>query len=243
MFRSFLGHREFHHRRGVKKASQLPFIILTKKDKIPNRKLNIKHKKEGIEMLNAVRRRKETKNNYEILANRIKHLKAAERKENSKIRKIQSQIEKCNLVRKVRSEYLNIRSEIQEKERKEQDEKYKQAQSYKKAIQESIKQKRLDLITKNRKIMEEILRDQDLHKMKKKKKLPLDKNKSEYRNRIAREKLEANSYNRKLQDLERLENDMIEKLENTQVNRKELMSEFHIQTSGSYVNPNGEGLM
>ncbi|CAI2378208.1 unnamed protein product [Moneuplotes crassus] len=224
--RDHIRNKSFLAKRKKKNSNLLPFIILSKKDKSPSKKLNLKLKKEGIEMVNAVKRRKETQRQHKILENRIKHLQVIEKKENDRMKKIQSQIEKFNLIRKVRSEYFQKRIEMKEKFKEEQDQKYKAAQSYKKQIEQSIKQKRQDLVIRNRRIMEEIMRNQDLYKLKKKK-LPVDKNKSEYRNRIAREKLEANSFNRKVQDLERVENDLIERLEDTQDHRRTLMDEYN----------------
>lgn len=119
-------------------------------------------------MVNAVKRRKETQRQHEILENRIKHLQAIEKKENDRMKKIQTQIEKFNLIRKVRSEYFQKRNEMKEKFKEEQNQKYKAAQSYKKHIQQSIRQKREDLVVRNRRIMEEMMRNQDLYKLKKK---------------------------------------------------------------------------
>ena len=50
-------------------------IVQKQKERIPPPKLNLRLNKEGVEMVRAIKRRKETQNQYDILANRIKHLK------------------------------------------------------------------------------------------------------------------------------------------------------------------------
>ena len=55
--------------------------------------------KEGIEMVHAVKRRKETQKQHEILANRIRHLNEIDRKENFKMRKIKNEIDKFNKIK------------------------------------------------------------------------------------------------------------------------------------------------
>mmetsp|Transcript_15469 Transcript_15469/g.13506 ORF Transcript_15469/g.13506 Transcript_15469/m.13506 type:complete len:196 (-) Transcript_15469:23-610(-) len=176
-------------------------------------------------MVNAIKRRKETKKQHEVLANRIKHLQAVDKKENFEMKKIKTQIDKFNNIRKVKSQYEQKRREVLDYQKKEQDVKYKAAQMFKQQIQESIRIKREELLIKNKLIMEEVMREQDQAKMKKKK-IQKDINKSEYRNRIAREKLEANSYNRKVQDLERVESDLVDKLENTQDIRRNIQESY-----------------
>ena len=82
--------------------------------------------------------------------------------------KIKSQIEKFNSIRKVKSEYEQKRREVIENSKKEQDEKYKAAQVFKYQIEESIRQKRKEVLIKNKRIMEEVLRHQDQAKLRKK---------------------------------------------------------------------------
>lgn len=54
--------------------------------------------------------------------------------------------------------------------------------------------RRQEMLIKNREIMEKVLREKD--QIKNKKKILQDPNKSEYKMRIAREKLEANMYSK-----------------------------------------------
>jgi len=74
--------------------------------------------------------------------------------------------------------------------------------------------------------MEEVLRENDQIKMKRKR-LPKDENKSEYRMKIAREKLEASIFTKKMQDMERIEHQLINRLEHTQDNRRNLLDQYN----------------
>ena len=49
--------------------------------------------------------------------------------------------------------------------------------------------------------------------------------------KIAREKLEANMYSKKMQDMERIENEIFERLQNTQDHRKTLLDKYQSMIS------------
>ena len=49
--------------------------------------------------------------------------------------------------------------------------------------------------------------------------------------KIAREKLEANMYSKKMQDMERVENEIFERLQNTQDHRKTLLDKYQSMIS------------
>lgn len=206
-----------------KNNTALPFKILPKAEKY--KKLNIKLNREGVEMVNAVRRRKESQKQHEILQNRIRHLNDVERRENLQMIRIKTQIQKFNDIRKVQSEYSHKRNEVLENSRREEKEKYQAAQVFKNRIKENIKQKREEMLIRNKMIMEEVIRESDQAKSKNKK-LVKENNKSEYKMRIAREKMEANIYNKKLQEMERIETSLVDRLENTQDTRKTLMDHY-----------------
>lgn len=113
----------------INKNGCVPFKILNKKEISPLRpgRVGVKLNKEGIEMLNAIKRRKESQKQHDTIINRIKHLQEAERKENFKMQQIQTQIEKFNAIkygfvhidkftnylnRKTQSEFLQKHSDI-----------------------------------------------------------------------------------------------------------------------------------
>lgn len=74
--------------------------------------------------------------------------------------------------------------------------------------------------------MEEVLRENDQMRTGKRR-LHKDDNKSEYKMKIAREKLEANMFTRKMQDLERQESALVEKLEHTQDQRRNMFENYN----------------
>lgn len=85
-------------------------------------------------MINAVRRRKESQKQHDIILNRIKRLQDLERRENLQMHKIKSQMERFNTIRKVQSEYFQKRSEAMELTRQEQEAKKREVKMFKDKI-------------------------------------------------------------------------------------------------------------
>ena len=151
-------------------SNKLPFRIIknTSVKPEPLGKINIKLNKEGVEMNNAIKRRKESQKQHEQIQNRIKHLQDAERREIFKAQRIQAQIDKFNTIRKVKSEYMQKRKEDMYKYKVQQELKKKQVKDMKNSILDNLKLKKEEILVKNRKLMEEVLRENDQMKLKKK---------------------------------------------------------------------------
>ena len=89
-------------------------------------------------MINAMRRRKESQKQHEVIQNRIRRLQDLERRENLQMEKIKSQMEKFNVIRKVQSEYMQKRNEAIEKSRIEIESKKKEVKHFKEQIRTCI---------------------------------------------------------------------------------------------------------
>jgi len=114
----------------------------------PAGKINVRLNKEGIEMNNAIKRRKESQKQHEIVQNRIKRLQEIERRESIKVERIKAQIDKFNVIRKVQSEYLQRRKEDIEKYRQEQDLKKLEVRAFKDNIANNLKLKKEEVLIK-----------------------------------------------------------------------------------------------
>jgi hypothetical protein len=155
----------------------------------------VKLNRDGVEMVNAVKRRKESQLQHDTVVNRIKHLQDLERKKAQQIKQIKDKMDRFKQIRIVQSQYLLKRNEILKKSREEKDKKKYEVKLFKQQIESNIRIQREEVQTRNRLLMEEVLRETDLAKIKKKS-FPKDSTKSEYKMRIARQKMEANLYNK-----------------------------------------------
>ena len=79
--------------------------------------------KDGIELLAAAKRRKESEQQHLMLQNRISHLEHSHQREHLKMQQIQLQMSKINSIRNIKSEVMMRRNEQLEKSKEEQESK------------------------------------------------------------------------------------------------------------------------